>query len=1271
MADGGAKAEVEIEDDEAVITNGENAGVTLYGGAKPKHTSSLGFVAKGADHGEFNEAGNGSEGIPMGSDKSVFVHSSHITTEGYLAGTKAAKTKDNPKGEAAKAAPERILKAAAKAEANPNDRFANNPESMKMNQEELAYLEQKSEEGKYLKGARDILKSKDPNMFARFRDYVVNNSNDGKGIMEGQAAMQQDVNPEGLAQSGEPTESPAMPNMQQPIPNMQQPVPLGRYGGRSNYPWGGKIKKKKYPCPDDKKPYMNFMRPSKAPVRDFTYSQFKDDGFNTAPISGFNANPSTYNPSNISEAFQQTDPMSPQSTMYGNVARYGGRSNYQVGGSADPSRMTPQQRHEYNMNNNIYQMGGAVPPEMMGPPMEAESGLPPELQAAQGQGMDPMQEAMMTQGAAQGAPPMESGIEQMPQEGGLEMGMAMAQEIMQILPNILKPMTPEEMQSNPNDIFTEGFEKELQNMGMSIEEIKDITISELAEGQVGQILGGMLQDATPATAQDNAAMEQMPQEGQVPPEMMQQQAMAEMQQMMYGGRSLAQNSGLTPNQTRDTFAQLQRSADISPTTNQPELLRYGKRTMAQNSDKLEKFKLNEEMEDLVRRSARDRINPPYRSNYLFDTHTMSKSDDYNDAAINAIKEENAWGEAKDLENYLSKQKTSGQPLRFINKLPVNINTQDENWQKSAIENAVTEQNNKSAAIVLKERRRDPGTPINAPAYLEPGEKYLMHGGRNDQGYPDWKFQRSRYMNDSWRPKFQDSGKYDTDEEPWYPIERPDIGEDAWYRGESTIIPSMAHQRKEKKIPSGVPVTTEQIDPSYKNFVEAVPEATTEPYSGYLGDTYQSRFSELETEIAPSEKAEERTVDVEDIRTEGKAESFQSQGAKGPKSEASGRSLVLSEEIPNLYEEEGYFKGKGADDAGSYKTSILTKKGHDFFTSKGITDLETTTWENIDSSDLWESYLGNDFKSKYETAANKQFTEGSIAESALDPTRKDQAPTMSDQVFNDLNTIHDKAKGRSYNRGSKADKFLNDIVADGGVTKEMLRDNPKRAKSIIDSYLTHSEFKGGYKNYYDKLGLRGTPLPGGKTSFYKHEKEQEVGDKPLEVVKETPGVYGKAYTFKQAFRDAYNKGIGIFWWGEPGKEKPYLAKRGSELTPEEKAALKRGLPAYKDPKPWETPPDDSKEPGTGPGAEVTRTREGDAYYSTGDLVTPPKSSTTTTFKGNLSTKPKKSRLVPIRPNKELGGRTGLTNGQYIKFEHGGVVHEGYIDELDRRGNFKLR
>ena len=63
---------------------------------------------------------------------------------------------------------------------------------------------------------------------------------------------------------------------------------------------------------------------------------------------------------------------------------------------------------------------------------------------------------------------VEGETEAMPDQTGI--GIQVAQQVMAALPNVLA-ITPEEAAANPNDIFSEGFEKELLQLGMPMEEV--------------------------------------------------------------------------------------------------------------------------------------------------------------------------------------------------------------------------------------------------------------------------------------------------------------------------------------------------------------------------------------------------------------------------------------------------------------------------------------------------------------------------------------------------------------------------------------------------------------------------------------------------------------------------------------------------------------------------------------------------------------------------------------------------------------------------------
>jgi hypothetical protein len=632
MQDGGEEVNVEIEGDEAVV--GYPDDVTMYGGADADTISSRGFMARGAKHSEMNDSGK-SKGIPFHSDESKMIHSTVITNEGHKAGTKSAKTKDNPKGHASKVPVEKILKAFEAAESNPNDVFRNNKIAMNFMDERLAYQEQKSNEGKFLKGLRDELKKKDPELFARVMEYVIqNNPNDAQQVMQGAGAGMPQAPPAEMPEGmGGPQEM--MASMGQP--GMEGQPPMMRNGGRNfssgaNYKkwlayghasgefaktpghqkvsikgkpkrvkhqdsgntpatgltgwaqelWDRKVMRDNLEKAKKVATLDNWQRRIEGEDIDFdndmerevfdSMDRDRQRGVNTfmseQPISKtlsryFYPGTIEHTEYKMRPALLKDKQLRTQKALYRNqaeemkqrgqlpVTRWSRQFGGPTRGAApmDPSLMNNQQRHNFNMRNNLYQMGGMTggmdPMAMQGMMGAPGSSLPPELQAAQGMGMSPEDELAMAQDPAMAG--MMGGE-------GEQVDTSMAQQVMQALPNVLKSFTPEELAQNPDDIFQPGFEKELQQMGMDGAQIKAINIDELGTGQIGEILGQMVQDASPE-GKDPGAMEagmeqQMPMGpegmmpegdmmgGEVPPEMMQAQAMEEVQQMMaYSGRT--------------------------------------------------------------------------------------------------------------------------------------------------------------------------------------------------------------------------------------------------------------------------------------------------------------------------------------------------------------------------------------------------------------------------------------------------------------------------------------------------------------------------------------------------------------------------------------------------------------------------------------------------------------------------------------------------------------------------------------------------------------
>ncbi len=1156
MEDGGEQANVEIEDGEAVVGNSQ--GVKLFGGAHAKNVSSRGFMAYGAGHKEKNTAG--SEGIPMGSEESVNVASKRITEKGWPVGKKYGQS------QAADVKP--ILAYFEKAEQNPNDRFLNDENTKKMLDDELAYLEQQQNEGRFMKGLHGLLKKKDRD-FGNIMDYIIKeNPNDAQAVMGGEQAIPGAIDQQGMMASQQRQETPADPKMNPGMPGQSPPV-----------------------------------------------------------------------------------------------ARYGGRANYQLGGDADPSRMTPQQRYEYNMRNNKYQMGGAVPPEMMqaqmgaagpvdpmgmqGMPMDPSmmgggmgSSLPPELLAAQGQGVDPMQEMAMAQEAGMGMDPamQEAGVEgeteAMPDQTGI--GMQVAQQVMTALPNVLA-ITPEEAAANPNDIFSEGFEKELLQLGMPMEEVKQVHVSELHTGKIGEILGQMLQDASPAGKEPGAltagamlpeeaiqgagmeemAMQAMPQEGmgqegippgmesQVPPEMMQEQAMAEVQQMMaYGGRPKFQGD------------------------KDEETIRLAHESLEQYA------------------KSKDFKNLPYHPKYPFDIYDMAKSGMHGSDFIDGAVTENNYAEANSLRDYLLRQKESGQDLRFINKAPVDTrNLQnkdfefDEAWYKKAIENSNEEQRNK-----FNQQLRG----FNQ-AKEEKKLSRLIHGGRNGQGYPDWKFQRSKYINNNWRPTFQDGRRTP---------------------GQMDI--AMAQQRSEQDVSDVPNINIQSIDPA--SFESAVPNPQLTgpsyleqfytpsflmkqnlPYKGF-----ETRFSRNEYDIPIPETTK---TDPKELKTRApyitESEDYSSLGIKAGKT-ASGRDKALHENVANTLK--GMFKGQEATGDPSSK-GILTTQGRQYFAMQGMTPdaMDALTYENLPTSEAWKKYIGPEMARKYKTL--KREGEGAAIMNKIKRTK------YKNPMFATIDILSDALEGGKNFIGLEKEvkEHINDFLqspSGHGITKEDLTHNKAEIAKKFNEYNTSAVNKHKYEKYYDIVNAYGSGVEQSKT------KEQLMGIKSKTTKKHVPletevidyGKKGKGMSFAQAF--AHNRKIGAVVFDWDGKT--YTTKRTSELTPKEKAAYerakKRPKPS-KPPKPWSTPP------GTG---EIPGEESAFAKQATGEGVTrQPVAPKTGKYKGGFDIQHTERELVPLG-QKAYGGRvSGLRNGQYVKFRKGGRTISGTVTDWDEEtGDFRV-
>lgn len=361
-------------------------------------------MARGAKHSEVNKSGI-SKGIPMESASSQMIHSDHITSEGFRAGTEASKTKDNPRGEAARVPVEKILKMFAAIEKKPLDKFSNNPELIEMLDQELAHLEQKSLEGKFLKGLRDMLKTKDADIYSKLMDYIVKeNPNDATQIVGNQQDKQEEqAQIDSLEGSGEP---------------MIENGPMGMEDGQ-------------------------------------------------------------------------------QEPEQGNVplAKFGKR----IGNKLDYNNLNMNRNNYYG--NQQYQMGGQMPEDMGGMDEAMMEDPMAAAMATQGGGMEGMEDPMMG-GGMEEMGGMEQGMEGM-ESGGAEAGYELATQVIEIMPEIFRPMDEEELMSNPQDIFADEFKDELVDMGIPIEEIESTTFETLADGNIGQVLTEIVMEA------DGEGMDQM------------------------------------------------------------------------------------------------------------------------------------------------------------------------------------------------------------------------------------------------------------------------------------------------------------------------------------------------------------------------------------------------------------------------------------------------------------------------------------------------------------------------------------------------------------------------------------------------------------------------------------------------------------------------------------------------------------------------------------------------------------------------------------------
>jgi len=426
----------------------------MFGGASASKVSSKGFLANGARHGQKNAGGT--EGIPMKTDESVYIASAKITEKGFPAGKKYGKSQaDDMKP---------YMKYFSKAENNPRDRYLNDPKAKAMLEEELSMMEQRQNEGRFMKGLHDLLKKKGRE-FGSVMDFIMQeNPNEAETLAGNDQQAVANLELPQLAASQQPAEMPAQPDLNQPSPP-QNGVPIQRNGGfmpRRNRAYGGGINDRGFP--------------------DFKYQD--------------------------------------------NIVMQLGGNSYQ-----DPSRLSPKDRHTYNVENNIgedmspysrrsYQEGGMMEAEM-NPALQEEQAMqlpettPQDMQEVDSVGNDSM-----------------------------NIGAQVAQQVMEMIPNALKPLSPEQLQGNPTDIFSEGFEKELLQQGISMEEIKNTPLNNLHTGKIGQVLGQLIEQNSDPNQDLGSEPQQGQQQGQPQEQLeapMDDMSMMspedEVAQFMHGGRN--------------------------------------------------------------------------------------------------------------------------------------------------------------------------------------------------------------------------------------------------------------------------------------------------------------------------------------------------------------------------------------------------------------------------------------------------------------------------------------------------------------------------------------------------------------------------------------------------------------------------------------------------------------------------------------------------------------------------------------------------------------
>lgn len=161
---GSANADVEIEGGEAVFSQNGNADqASLYGGASASDSSSLGFMAEGAKHGQKNNAG--SEGIPMevGDSDGMYVGSKELGVDGRKASSKNPSVADRMKP---------YLKYAEKYE-NSKDKYSNNTNAMETVKKELEQIRIESEMGKAMTELEKLLKNRNSDNVMETHDALM------------------------------------------------------------------------------------------------------------------------------------------------------------------------------------------------------------------------------------------------------------------------------------------------------------------------------------------------------------------------------------------------------------------------------------------------------------------------------------------------------------------------------------------------------------------------------------------------------------------------------------------------------------------------------------------------------------------------------------------------------------------------------------------------------------------------------------------------------------------------------------------------------------------------------------------------------------------------------------------------------------------------------------------------------------------------------------------------------------------------------------------